>query len=208
MILISMDDSSQNRLPGHGGDKCQFDGINLEFQKMVNGEPSGNRRYFPDLQTNSGKKVFDTVGDYILLNVQDSIADFAGMVTDEPMTIGLDGEIKKACQGGTGLKKYRVKSRDDFGDVEDDDPINTLKIDQSFVRDMHKNESSLELVRSIVSLGKNLKMAIVAEGVEQIEEARLLKDMGCEYAQGYYFAKPMSEEDVIPLVSDWQNPEI
>ncbi len=82
-------------------------------------------------------------------------------------------------------------------------PINTLKIDQSFVRDMHRNESSMELVRSIVSLGKNLNMAIVAEGVEQIEEAKLLKDMGCDFAQGYYFAKPMSEADIVPAISDW-----
>lgn len=87
-------------------------------------------------------------------------------------------------------------------------PINTLKIDQSFVRDMHKNESSLELVRSIVALAQNLKMAVVAEGVEQIEEARLLKDMGCEYAQGYYFAKPVPENEVTDLVSNWKTLKI
>lgn len=87
-------------------------------------------------------------------------------------------------------------------------PINTLKIDQSFVRDMHENESSLELVRSIISLGKNLNMAIVAEGVEQVEEARLLKDMGCDFAQGYYFAKPMKEDDVTTLVSNWETAEL
>ncbi|MGH1375577.1 MAG: EAL domain-containing protein [Alphaproteobacteria bacterium] len=85
-------------------------------------------------------------------------------------------------------------------------PINTLKIDQSFVRDMHKDESSLELVRCIASLGKTLNMKIVAEGVEQIEEAKLLKNMGCEYAQGYYFAKPMSEADMTDLInSGWDN---
>lgn len=87
-------------------------------------------------------------------------------------------------------------------------PINTLKIDQSFVRDMHKNESSLELVRSIISLGQNLKMGIIAEGVEQIEEARLLRDMGCHYAQGYFFAKPVSEDDVIDEVKNWDNRKI
>ncbi len=87
-------------------------------------------------------------------------------------------------------------------------PINTLKIDQSFVRDMHKNESSLELVRSIISLGQNLKMSIIAEGVEQIEEAHLLRDMGCHYAQGYFFAKPMTESDVIEAVGTWDNQKI
>ncbi|PCI55931.1 MAG: cyclic nucleotide-binding protein [Alphaproteobacteria bacterium] len=84
-------------------------------------------------------------------------------------------------------------------------PINTLKIDQSFIRDMHINESSKALVKSIITLGENLDMSIVAEGVEQIEEGKLLKEMGCNYAQGYYFAKPMSEKDVIECVSNWNN---
>ncbi len=87
-------------------------------------------------------------------------------------------------------------------------PINTLKIDQSFIRDMHKNSSSLELVRSIIFLGQNLKMNIIAEGVEHLEEAKLLKNMGCEYAQGYFFAKPMSEKDVVDLFFSWDSKKI
>ncbi len=87
-------------------------------------------------------------------------------------------------------------------------PINTLKIDQSFIRDMHKKESSLELVRSIISLGKNMNMAIIAEGVEELDEAILLKSMGCDYAQGYYFARPVSEEDVIKDISNWDSDKI
>ena len=83
-------------------------------------------------------------------------------------------------------------------------PINTLKIDQSFVRDMHENENSKALVKSIIALGKNLDMSVVAEGVEKQEEAQSLKSMGCDYAQGYYFSKPMSEEDVIECVSNWK----
>lgn len=82
-------------------------------------------------------------------------------------------------------------------------PINTLKIDQSFIRMMYREERSLELVKSIISLGKNLGMDIVAEGVEDVEEARLLQNMGCEAAQGYYFAKPMAEDNMIGLLKDW-----
>ena len=84
-------------------------------------------------------------------------------------------------------------------------PINTLKIDQSFVRDMHENESSQALVKSVIALGKNLDMSVIAEGVEQLEEAKLLKEMGCDYAQGYYFAKPASEEEVIDCIKNWKN---
>ncbi|MGH1455852.1 MAG: EAL domain-containing protein [Alphaproteobacteria bacterium] len=87
-------------------------------------------------------------------------------------------------------------------------PINTLKVDQSFVRDMDTKASSRELVRSVVSLGKNLGMKIVAEGVETLAEARILKEMDCDFAQGYYFAKPMAEKDVIDIVKNWQAAEI
>lgn len=83
-------------------------------------------------------------------------------------------------------------------------PIDTLKIDQSFIRIMYKEDRTLELVKSIIGLGKNMGMAIVAEGVENIEEARLLQDMGCDSAQGYYFARPVAEKDVIQKLNDWQ----
>ncbi|MCB9965299.1 MAG: EAL domain-containing protein [Rhodospirillales bacterium] len=84
-------------------------------------------------------------------------------------------------------------------------PIDILKIDRSFVVDMMKKESSLELVRSIIGLGQNLKMSIVAEGVEKKEEADTLKFLGCERAQGYYFAKPLPEEEIIALLKSWDN---
>ncbi len=89
-------------------------------------------------------------------------------------------------------------------------PINTLKIDQSFVRDMQNKEEndSKNLVSSIIKLGQNLDMAIIAEGVEDETEAKILKDMGCQYAQGYHFARPAPEKDVIETVSNWKNPEI
>lgn len=79
-------------------------------------------------------------------------------------------------------------------------PINTLKIDQSFVRDMLKNPASMELAKSIITLGQNLNMTITAEGVEHKEEGIVLRDLGCESAQGYYFAKPLPEKDITELL--------
>ncbi|GJL86109.1 MAG: hypothetical protein DHS20C02_18840 [Micavibrio sp.] len=87
-------------------------------------------------------------------------------------------------------------------------PIDTLKIDQSFIRDMHKDEGSMELVKSIISLGKNLKMAIVAEGIEDKEEAKALRNLGCDLAQGYLYAKPMPERDLIQAMRDWEVMEL
>lgn len=82
-------------------------------------------------------------------------------------------------------------------------PIDTLKIDQSFIRNMDKDETAFELVKSIVSLGRNMKMHIIAEGVESEKEAAALVAMGCHSAQGYYFARPMDEKSVTELVKSW-----
>lgn len=79
-------------------------------------------------------------------------------------------------------------------------PINILKIDRSFVMKMLTDESSYQLVKSMISLGKNLKMKIIAEGVETQEEAQKLRELGCDMAQGYYFCKPLPEKDVIEFL--------
>lgn len=67
-------------------------------------------------------------------------------------------------------------------------PIDTLKIDRSFVRAMAEN---LELVRAIVTLARNLGIEVVAEGVEHDEQRLRLEALGCEYAQGFLFSRPM-----------------
>ncbi|MGB0720529.1 MAG: EAL domain-containing protein [Bdellovibrionales bacterium] len=81
-------------------------------------------------------------------------------------------------------------------------PIDTLKIDRSFVNGMLEDDSVMALVKSIVGLTKNMKLKCIAEGVETKEQAAALRDMGCEMAQGYYFAKPLSEVDVTKFVQD------
>jgi diguanylate cyclase len=82
-------------------------------------------------------------------------------------------------------------------------PIETLKIDQSFIRIMSKEERSMELVRSIIGLGKNLNMNVIAEGVENPEEASVLRKMNCDMAQGYFYSKPMPEAEVIKKLTAW-----
>lgn len=81
-------------------------------------------------------------------------------------------------------------------------PIDTLKIDRSFVKDMTSNEQSMELIKSIIALGKNLKMKIIAEGVETKEEAEVLKLLGCDLAQGYYFCRPVPEDEVTSFANE------
>jgi diguanylate cyclase (GGDEF)-like protein/PAS domain S-box-containing protein len=70
-------------------------------------------------------------------------------------------------------------------------PVQTLKIDRSFVAELPHNSKSAELVKAIVSVGRSLNMALVAEGVETVEQAEYLKNAGCHFAQGYLFGRPL-----------------
>jgi EAL domain-containing protein (putative c-di-GMP-specific phosphodiesterase class I) len=69
-------------------------------------------------------------------------------------------------------------------------PVDELKIDQSFIRDMTSSDRDHALVRSIVDLGHHLGLSVVAEGVETLAAMRALRSLGCDVAQGYYFARP------------------
>jgi len=69
-------------------------------------------------------------------------------------------------------------------------PIDRLKIDASFVREAPREKKNVEIIRSIIALGAGLGIEVVAEGVETAEQEALLKSLGCEFAQGYLFARP------------------
>ena len=71
-------------------------------------------------------------------------------------------------------------------------PIDTLKIDKSFIAKSLLYKSNRAIIQSIVTLAKGLDLKVVAEGVETIEHLRLVRELGCDFAQGYYFFKPMS----------------
>jgi diguanylate cyclase (GGDEF)-like protein/PAS domain S-box-containing protein len=73
-------------------------------------------------------------------------------------------------------------------------PINTLKIDQTFIKDLEGNKTDLAIVKSIIDVGRNLEIEIVAEGIETIEQLNILKDFKCLYGQGYYFGQPLPPE--------------
>jgi diguanylate cyclase (GGDEF)-like protein/PAS domain S-box-containing protein len=75
-------------------------------------------------------------------------------------------------------------------------PVDRLKIDQCFVRDIATNPSDAAIVRAIVSLGHSLDLEIVAEGVETVQQATMLRAEGCDEVQGFYFGGPMSTDDL------------
>jgi diguanylate cyclase (GGDEF)-like protein len=73
-------------------------------------------------------------------------------------------------------------------------PTNTIKVDRSFVSRMGEGSEDAQIVQTIIILGHNLGMDIVAEGVETAEQLALLRSLGCEYGQGYFFSKPLPAE--------------
>jgi diguanylate cyclase (GGDEF)-like protein/PAS domain S-box-containing protein len=78
-------------------------------------------------------------------------------------------------------------------------PGDTLKIDRSFVNTMIDRPESQAIIRSIVGLAHNLGLRVIAEGIERPEQMHALSALGCEYGQGYHFARPLPTDEVEPL---------
>jgi diguanylate cyclase (GGDEF)-like protein len=79
-------------------------------------------------------------------------------------------------------------------------PVDTLKIDRSFISRMNDGDENAEIVRTVVTLATNLGMAVVAEGVETDEQHECLRELKCEYAQGYLFSRPVDAETALALM--------
>ncbi|MBJ7901074.1 MAG: EAL domain-containing protein [Cyanobacteria bacterium RI_101] len=74
--------------------------------------------------------------------------------------------------------------------------IDNLKIDQSFVKNIEVNQRKNSVINSIVSLAQQLGLSVTAEGIENQRQLQYLKQLDCEYGQGYFFAKPLSADDI------------
>lgn len=87
-------------------------------------------------------------------------------------------------------------------------PIDLLKVDRSFVSAMEENTENGEIVRTVITLAKALRLKVVAEGIESIHQYHQLRVLNCEYGQGYLFSKPLPVADIERLLADktrWQN---
>jgi diguanylate cyclase (GGDEF)-like protein/PAS domain S-box-containing protein len=81
-------------------------------------------------------------------------------------------------------------------------PVDVLKVDRSFVRDLGTRADSAPIVTAIVALAEGLRIDVIAEGVETDDQADRLRDMGCDMVQGFLFARPMPAEQLIERLSD------
>ena len=81
-------------------------------------------------------------------------------------------------------------------------PINTLKIDRSFVGDIRADESDASIVNAIVAMARGLKLDLIAEGVENRTQLKYLRSQGCSEVQGYIFSRPVPADEVKALIAD------
>ncbi|WP_138493606.1 bifunctional diguanylate cyclase/phosphodiesterase [Paenibacillus pinistramenti] len=124
------------------------------------------------------------------------------------ITESMTSDIEKATTLLSELKKLGVRvAIDDFGtgysslNYLKNLPIDRLKIDRSFVRDITISHSKdKDIVATIIAMGHNLKLEVIAEGVETQEQLDFLKNFECDQAQGYFFFKPMSAPEVDDLL--------
>ena len=79
-------------------------------------------------------------------------------------------------------------------------PIDALKLDQSFVHDIMTNETNAIVARAVISMGRNLQLKVIAEGVETAEQLAFLQTQGCDEGQGYYFSRPVAADQFAKLL--------
>lgn len=116
-------------------------------------------------------------------------------------------DVDAAIATMTCLKDYGVSiALDDFGTGYSGlsylkrFPIDTLKIDQSFVREITSDPASAAIADAIIAMAHRLSLDVIAEGVETPEQCRLLRESGCRLMQGYLFARPVPAEDLTKLL--------
>ncbi|MNR77870.1 Cyclic di-GMP phosphodiesterase Gmr [compost metagenome] len=125
-------------------------------------------------------------------------------ITESVMTT----DVEKSFALLTRLRALGVKiSLDDFGTGYSSlsylkrFPVDTLKIDQSFVRDIATDQDSAAIVKAIISLGRNLNLTVLAEGIETEEQFQFLLANGCDEGQGYLMSKPVADVSFIDLLT-------
>lgn len=159
-----------------------------------------------------------TASSLLELGLPDRITEMCAQHQIPPEKIVLEVTESEAMRDVTKtmdvLLRMRIRnigvSIDDFGTGHSSlrelqrMPFSELKIDKSFVMDMVNNRDCTVIVNSIIDLGHNLGLKVVAEGVEDVRIWRMLGEKKCDYAQGFYMAKPMPPEEFNRWLTSWR----
>lgn len=120
----------------------------------------------------------------VLMDLDDQVSEVLGKIKDMGISISID-------DFGTGYSSLSYLKR--F-------PIDTLKIDRSFVRDVPADLDDVAIVRAIIAMARSLRMRTVAEGVEQEDQMRFLRAEGCGEMQGFFYSRPLPGEEILRLL--------
>jgi len=155
--------------------------VNVSARRLNHGELADTLR---DLDIRPGALAFELVESIFLDETDETVAENIKKIRE----LGFDIEIDDFGTGHASIVSLLNL-----------DPVR-LKIDRQFVTPISSSPEKSRVVSSIIEMGKSLGIGVVAEGVETLEQARILADLGCDVLQGYAFAKPMSASDLEPFV--------
>lgn len=155
------------------------------------------------------------------LSLPDSLADMCHSAGLKPNKFTLEltetASMRDAAKMMDVLARFRIKefslSIDDFGTGYSSLvqlqrlPFSEIKIDKSFVFGMDKIKESAVIAKTVIDMGHNLGLHVCAEGVENEASLKMLKDFGCDYAQGYLFSKPIAAGDIPPFFAAQESAE-
>ena len=132
----------------------------------------------------------------------------ASRLTLEVTETVIMNDVPRSIQVLTALRKVGVKvAIDDFGTGYSSLgalrylPVDTLKIDRSFVTDLARDQASADLTRRTLQLAADFHLHTVAEGVEEVEQLEILREFGCEAVQGFLFARPQPLAGIVSLLN-------
>ena len=165
--------------------------VNLSGREIENGEMLGNiRRALRDSGATPAMLHIEMTESALVNSL-----DFAVRIIKDCRALGVKVAVDDFGTGYSSLNYLRHFT------------VDTLKIDRSFVKPVHTEEDNRKILRTIRDLAHAMNMSTIAEGVEDIAQARMLKDLGIGCAQGYLFGKPMSEIEAAAMLDrEWPWP--
>lgn len=152
--------------------------INLSGRQFRDKELVKNIAYILDKNGVSAKYISLEITESMLINDIEKTVETLTKMNEMGIEISID-------DFGTGYSSLSYLKR--F-------PIQTLKIDRSFVRDIVTDKNDLAIVTAIIAMAHSLEMKVIAEGIETKDQLKLLREKGCNHYQGYYFSRPVEAE--------------
>ena len=169
-----------------------------DFQVSINTSPmqwiddaAAMSQWFEHLKKQgiSGHAICIEITEGLLVDARDRVTNRLLDFSEAEIQISID-------DFGTGYSSMSNLKRFD---------IDYLKIDQSFVRNLDLDQNDLELCEAIVAMAKKMDIQVIAEGVENESQDRILKEFGCDFAQGYLYSRPLPLNEFENLLVDWPN---